>query len=96
MHELAIEYAFVLGFSQLFVSFESLFSAVLEGAGDTRAAFVHTVPYNLLRIPLAWFLAFPLGMEAAGVWWAINITTYMKAALMGWSVWRGGWSRLEI
>ena len=41
-------------------------------------------------------MAFPLGMGAAGVWWAINLTTFVKAALKGWAVWRGRWAELSI
>ncbi|MFT4980058.1 MAG: MATE family multidrug resistance protein [Myxococcota bacterium] len=50
----------------------------------------------MLRIPLSWFLAFPLGWGAAGVWWAINITTYAKAAGKGASVIWGRWRVLDI
>jgi len=92
----AVCYAMVLAWSQPFVATETLFEGVLSGAGDTRRVFWGTVPFNLLRIPMAWWMAFPLGMGAAGVWWAINITTIMKAGLKGWMVYRGGWSRLEL
>ncbi len=55
-----------------------------------------SVPANLLRVPLAWWLAFPLGLGAAGVWWAINITTYAKALSKAWAVRRGGWATITI
>lgn len=92
----AVLYAQVLAFSQLFVAWESLSEGVLEGSGATRAIFIWSVPLNLLRIPLAYLFAFPLGMGAAGVWWAINLTTLAKAAGKGWSVWRGGWQTHRI
>lgn len=96
VHALAMEYVFVLGFSQLFVAYEGLASGVLEGAGDTRTPFFVQVPFNLLRVPLGYWLAFPLGMGPAGVWWAINFTTFAKAGLTAEAVRRGHWARLEI
>lgn len=92
----AATYALVLAWSQPFVSLEALFDGTLNGAGDTPTSFWTTVPYNLLRIPLAWTLAIGLGYGAAGVWWAINLTTFAKALNKAIMVWRGRWLWLEI
>jgi len=89
-------YAAVLAWSQPFVAVEALMEGVLAGAGDTRAVFWTTVPLNLLRVPLAWVLAFPLGLGAAGVWWAIDATTVMKACAKGAMVAAGRWSTLRL
>lgn len=72
-------YVRVLAFSQLFVAFEVINERVLLGSGHTRPILWISVPLNLLRIPLAWFLAINLGWTALGVWWAINVTTLVKA-----------------
>lgn len=96
VHLAATEYAYILAFSQLFVAYECLAEGVLAGAGDTRTVFWSSTPLNAIRVPLGWYLAFPLGMGAAGVWWAINITTLLKALLKGWAVWRGRWADLAI
>lgn len=96
VHEAATTYARILAFSQLFVAWEALGEGVLSGAGATRAVFWISTPFNLLRIPLAWALAWPFGWGAAGVWWAINLTSLGKALVKGEVVRRGGWSRLEI
>lgn len=94
-HEAAV-YALILAWSQPFVSLEALFEGTLNGAGDTRASFWSTVPFNLLRVPLAWWLAFEAGWGPAGIWWAINLTSYLKAITKAVIVWRGRWSRLEL
>ncbi|MFH0350764.1 MAG: hypothetical protein ACHBMF_02360 [Chromatiales bacterium] len=62
---------------------------------DTRTVFWFSAPLNILRIPFAWILAFPLGLEASGVWWAINVTTCLKTALKGWAAWRGRWTEID-
>ncbi|MFO0723453.1 MAG: MATE family efflux transporter [Myxococcota bacterium] len=96
VHEAATTYALALSASQLFVAWESLAEGVLSGAGDTRAVFWGSMPFNVLRVPLAWSLAFPLGLGAAGVWWAINLTTYLKVFAKGMAVRRGRWARIQI
>lgn len=95
VHRAATEYAVILAASQLFLAWEALSEGVLAGAGDTRTVFWCSVPCNILRIPLAWWLAFPLGLGAAGIWWAINITTYGKTLLKGWAAWRGRWTEID-
>jgi MATE family multidrug resistance protein len=96
VHLAATTYAAVLAGSQIFVAWEALAEGVLSGAGDTRAVFWWSMPFNLLRVPLAWLLAFPLGLGPAGVWWAINATTYMKALAKGLSVVRGRWATIQV
>lgn len=95
VHLAATEYAVILAASQLFVAWEALAEGVLAGAGDTRTVFWWSAPLNALRVPLAWLLAFPLGWGAAGIWWAINVTTYAKVVGKGWALHRGRWARLD-
>jgi multidrug resistance protein, MATE family len=92
----AVLYARVLAFSQLAVSWEAHAEGVLGGAGDSRAMFWLGMPFNVLRVPLAWALAFPVGWGAAGVWWAINATSYLKAIAKGVAAARGGWVRVRV
>lgn len=84
-------YVSLLALSQPFVAEETVGEKVLYGAGHTRPVFWISTAGNLLRIPLAWFLAFPMGAGAAGVWWAINTSTAIKALVYGLEVRRGGW-----
>lgn len=88
----AILYASVLAFSQPFVAVEALSEGVLAGSGRTKSVFWASVPVNILRIPIAWYLAFPMGLGALGVWWGINITSYIKATIKVTMVLRGRWA----
>jgi MATE family multidrug resistance protein len=94
--EQAVLYAQILAFSQLFVAWEAWSEGVLAGAGDTATVLVWSAPLNLLRVPLGWGLAMGLGWGAAGVWWAINLTTVAKALGKSWAVWRGRWKHVEL
>lgn len=94
VHVAATEYATILAFSQVFVAWEALGEGVLTGAGDTRTVFWLSVPFNLLRIPLSILGAGALG--AAGIWWAINLTTVFKSGLKGAVCLRGKWVEHEV
>ena len=84
-------YAKVLAFSQLFVAFEALSEGILSGAGDNRYQLWLSLPLNCIRIPLGYYFAVYYGWGAAGVWWAINISTYTKVLGKWIWIWKGDW-----
>ena len=94
--EQAILYAHILAFSQIFVSLEAMAEGVLSGAGDNKRLFWLSAPFNIARIPLAYFFCFTLAGHAAGIWWAINITTYIKCAVKWHAVYKGKWRALVL
>lgn len=83
-------YARTLAWSQPFVAIEALAEGVLAGAGVTLPIFLWSMPLNALRVPLGVLLAANYGAE--GVWWAINITTWMKCAGKGMTALKGRWA----
>ncbi|MGH8556220.1 MAG: MATE family efflux transporter [Methylococcales bacterium] len=92
----AILYARILAFSQLFVAYECLAEAVLEGSGDTRPILYWSAPWNLLRVPFSWYFAIHLGLGPAAIWWVINISTVIKAAGKWSAVLRGNWQTIRV
>lgn len=92
----AVLYARILAFSQLFVAYECLAEAVLEGAGDTRPILFWSAPWNILRVPFAWYFAIQLGFGSAAIWWVINVSTLIKAAGKWWVVLRGRWQTITV
>ena len=89
-----VRYASILAFSQPFLALEAYNEGVMAGAGDSRGLFWSTVPFNLIRVPLAWILAIGLGFGAAGVWWAINFSSVLKCTAKALRVRSGAWTRL--
>lgn len=94
-HETVV-YTRVLAFSQLFVSIETVNEKVLLGSGFTRPIGPITLVGNLIRLPLAWLMTVVFGWGAAGVWWAINLSTYFKAFSYRRVVEQGEWLTHEI
>ncbi len=92
LHETLL-YVSILAFSQYHVAVESLYEKVLLGSGSTRSIPWIAGTCNAVRIPLSWVLAIHLGWGAAGVWWAINVTTYAKAFLFWRQVRLGAWRK---
>lgn len=92
----AVVYAHTLAWSQVAVALEALAEGVLAGSGVTRPIFWWSAPVNALRVPLAWALAFPMGLGALGVWWAINLTSFVKMLGKGTIAARGRWATARL
>lgn len=92
----AVLYARILAFSQLFIAYECLAEAVLEGSGDTRPILFWSAPWNFLRVPFAWYFAIHLGFGPAAIWWVINISTAIKTVGKWSAVLRGRWQTIRV
>ncbi|MEQ8767397.1 MAG: MATE family efflux transporter [Planctomycetota bacterium] len=91
-----VGYVSTIAWSQFTLAFEEIFGEALIGAGCPRWFMFVVVPANILRIPIAWLLAFHTSLGILGVWWAINITTWLKAAILTGLFWKGPWRDKEI
>ena len=70
---------------------EVVFQGGFNGSGDTVPPLIIGVTFTAARLPLAWFLAWPLGMGITGVWWAIALSTLVKGLLCWLWFRRGRW-----
>jgi putative MATE family efflux protein len=69
----------------------------LRGAGDTRFPLIATiVNWLVVRLPLAYVLAFPLGLGLTGVWAAIATDYFVRAGLLAWRFNSGAWQRVRV
>ena len=69
----------------------------LRGAGDTRFPLIATVVnWFVIRLPLAYVLAFPIGLGLAGVWAGIAADYFVRAALLAWRFNSGAWQRVRV
>lgn len=80
--EAGAEYLFVMGLVQIFMMLELTTQGMFNGIGRTIEPAAISISCNLLRIPLAWYLASTMNMGIIGVWWAIAISTVIKGTIL--------------
>lgn len=73
------EYLALMAIAQPFQALHETWVNALIGAGRTAPVMLSTSVTNLLRIPLAHLLGVVWGYGMPGIWWAINISTFLKA-----------------
>ena len=60
----------------------------LRARGDVwLPTFTHMTSYVLVMMPLAWWLAIPMGMGLNGIVWAVIAASFMSAGLLSWRFW---------
>lgn len=74
------EYLFIVGLVQIFMMFELTTQGMFNGIGRTIEPAIISISFNVLRIPLAYYLAAQLGV--VGVWWAIAISSVCKGTIL--------------
>lgn len=87
------DYLRIVSACLLFLPFEVVLGQAFSGAGDTLPPMLFDVPLTAARIPLAWWLAGPVGLGPVGIWWAITATAIGRGALLGLWFLRGRWKR---
>lgn len=73
------EYLFIVAFCQVFMMLESTTLGMWNGYAKTMPPAILSIGFNILRIPLALFLASKIGVN--GVWITLTVTAIMKGAL---------------
>lgn len=89
-------YLEILALSQVFMGIELVLTGAFAGAGDTTPPMAILVPFNLMRIPLAYGLTGPFGLGVNGIWWALSSTSIVKGWLLAAWFRRGGWKRKKV
>lgn len=74
------EYLLIMGLVQIFMMMELTTQGMFNGIGKTVPPAIISISFNLLRVPLAYFLAERMGI--VGVWWAIAISTICKGTIL--------------
>lgn len=91
--EETVRYLKIAMFSEPFMAASLALSGSMLGAGDTRGPlYVISAAMWLVRIPLAWFLAFPLALGPTGIWLAMALSMLVQGMLMAWRFKSGVWA----
>ena len=80
-----------------FIALSMALGGGLQGAGDTRGTmWVIVIAMWLIRLPLAYGLAFTLGYGAVGVWSAMVVSMTCQGLLMAGRFHGGKWKELKM
>ncbi len=90
----AVMWMQLLGWCMPVVGVWIAYVGLFQGAGATRISLrINTAVTFLIQIPLSWFLGFPMGLGAWGVWFAFPASFAVKAVL-GWFEYRNeSWAK---
>lgn len=87
----------VASLTQPFMALAMTLGGGLRGAGDTRSpVLTAVVGVWLVRIPLAWGLAFPAGLGLLGIWITMIVDWAARAAVLGAVYVKGRWKAIRL
>jgi multidrug resistance protein, MATE family len=79
----SVKYLYISFISEPFMAWGVILGGGLNGAGDTKSVmWVIAVSIWLVRIPLCYLLGIYFGLGAVMVWWSMNISLIIQAALI--------------
>ncbi len=85
----------VLGY--VFFAVGMVLTQAFNGAGDTKTpAYINIGVLWFLEIPLAWFLAFPMGLEYLGIFTAIAFAHSFHAVVSWFLFKKGNWKKVAV
>ena len=87
----------ILGYAMPVFGVHIAFIGLFQGSGATRISLrINFWATIWIQIPLGWFLAFPMGLGAYGVWISFPIGFVLKAMLEFVAYKRGSWASLGV
>jgi len=79
--QFAVTWLQLLGYGMPIAGAYISFVGLFQGAGQTRAPLViNGIAHLAFQVPLSWFLGFPMGLGAWGVWAAFPLSFVLKLA----------------
>lgn len=95
--ELGVSYLYASAVTEPFAALSIVMAGGLRGAGETKAPLYYTILAQwLIRLPLAYILAFPLGLGAKGAWWSLAISSVIQGLLTANKFRRGEWKKRGV
>jgi len=87
----------IAGLEQPFMALAMSLAGGLRGAGDTRSPVaVGVVGVWLVRVPVAWALALPLGLGLHGIWITMIVDWAVRALVFRRIVGRARWKAIKL
>lgn len=81
----------------LFYGYGMVLTSSFNGAGDARTpTFIHLFVLWMLELPLAWVLAYPVGLGPTGAFIAVAVAFSVLALVAGWIFNQGWWKTKRV
>jgi putative MATE family efflux protein len=92
-----ISYVVMMTYTEVFFAYAIVLMAGMQGAGDTvRPLWITIICSVLLRLPLTWLLAQPLGFGSNGCWAAMSLTQGTQGLAMLYVFKQGRWKSKKV
>ncbi|MFQ5600054.1 MAG: MATE family efflux transporter [Candidatus Krumholzibacteriia bacterium] len=89
-------YLRILGLCQALMAIELVFANAFAGAGDTVPPMLISVPVNLLRVPLVFWVVYGLDSGILGIAWILSIGSVVRGVLAPLWFRRGRWKQKQL
>lgn len=94
---LGVSYLIAAAVAEPFTALSIVMAGGLRGAGETKYPLYYTIITQwIIRLPLAYIIAFPLGFGAKGAWWALAISSVIQGLLTTNKFREGEWKKREV
>lgn len=91
------EWLSILAYSYFVYGWWMVSVQAFNGAGDTMTpTWINLVFFWLIQIPLAWWLAVPLGWAHSGVFWGVFVSETAVGLFTLWLFSRGRWKTAKV
>lgn len=95
--EIGSQFIRIIAVSEPFHAIGAVLSKGMQGAGYTMVPFyLTTLSWLIIRVPLAYLLAFPMAFQSTGVWISMNLTYVLQAVLVAIAFKRGRWKETKL
>lgn len=97
VREIAAQGLWVISIGYVFFAVGMVLTQAFNGAGDTKTpAWINTGVLLAMEVPLAYFLAFPMGLKYLGIFIAIAFCHSFHALVSLYFFKKGRWKRMEV
>ncbi len=93
---IAVHYLRILALSQMFMAASIVLDGAFAGAGNTVPPTAISIPGSIVRLPVAYYLCYIVGIGVSGVWWAITISTWARALVTVYWFSKNRWIKTGI
>ncbi|MDO8966350.1 MATE family efflux transporter [Algoriphagus sp.] len=97
VREIAAQGLWVISIGYVFFAVGMVLTQAFNGAGDTKTpAWINTGVLLAMEVPLAYFLAFPMGLKYLGIFIAISFCHSFHALVSLYFFKRGKWKTMKV